>query len=301
MGAAYRALSDRAFRDRLRAAYALLARCRVCPQDCDARRITGHVGVCKSGVLPEISGIAIHRGEEPPIAGSRGTGAIFFARCNMICAFCYTAKSSIHGEGRRITVNALADAMLELAARGAHSIDLVSPTHFAPQILAATAIAARRGLDLPLVYKTGGYDSLAMLRLLDGVIDIYLPDLKFADEQRGLILGGAPGYVQHTKNAIREMQRQVGPLVTDSDGVARRGLLIRHLVMPGAEDDAISILRWIAQEIGPGTHVSLMGQYVPAHRAAHHAGLNQRLAPAAFARVEREMERLGLPGWSAPP
>jgi len=280
-------------------AYSLLSPCRLCPRECGADRLSGEEGFCRSGDQPKVASWTLHPWEEPPISGTRGSGTIFFSGCTGRCLFCQNYPISQLGVGNVVTVERLAEMMVELQRRGAHNVNLVTPTHFVPQILAALSLAVEMGLRLPLVYNSSGYESVEVLRLLDGVVDVWLPDAKYATDDVARRLSGLSRYVEHNRAALREMYRQVGDeLLLDGEGIAQRGLIIRHLVLPGGLAGTREVLRWIASELSPRVHVSLMGQYFPAYRAVGHPLLGRKLtteeyedALAAF--DEADLER----GW----
>lgn len=254
-----------------------LSHCTICAQVCNVNRLEGEIGVCRTGRLALVSSYGQHYGEESVLVGMGGSGTIFFANCNLACVFCQNYDISAYGIGRKITSRQLADMMLSLQTQGCHNINLVSPSHVVPQILEALALAADDGLKLPLVYNTGGYDALPTLKLLAGIVDIYMPDFKFADDETGKLLASAKGYATVAQAAIREMHNQVGDLVTDSKGIARRGIILRHLVMPGRLEDTRKIMKFLADEISPDTYVNVMGQYRPAHQAANYPELSRSL------------------------
>lgn len=247
---------------RVEAARAMLSPCRVCPRVCGVDRLAGEVGYCRSGLLPVVSSYGPHFGEEPPLVGKCGSGTIFLTGCNMRCVFCQNHTISQDRCGREITCEELAAMMVNLQEKGCHNINFVSPTHFMPQILEAILIAAEQGLQIPLVYNTGTYDSVETLRLLDGIFDIYMPDAKYGGDEVALSLSDAPGYVGIMKWAILEMQRQVGDLVVAS-GIAQRGLIIRHLVLPEGLAGSDEVCEFIAHTISTDVYVNIMDQYRP--------------------------------------
>ena len=279
---------------RVKSAYDLLSRCDVCAWHCPVDRRAGKLGVCKTGVRAKVSSYGPHMGEEDPLRGWRGSGTIFFTRCNLKCQYCQNHDISQTDAGDEVEPEDLAAIMLELQARGCHNINFVSPSHVAPQIMAGVLIAAQAGLRLPLVYNTGGYDSLEMLRLLDGVIDIYMPDMKYADAEIARKYSKIRDYPRVNQEAVREMHRQVGDLQIDEDGLAQRGLLVRHLVLPDDLAGTEAILRFLAEEISPNTYLNLMDQYRPAYRAHHYPELNRPLARDEYARAVRMAHAVGL-------
>ena len=276
----------------------MLAECCVCPRECRAERRDGATGACRAGLRPIISSYCPHFGEEPPISGKHGSGTIFFGLCNLRCEFCQNYQISQDlAEARRheCTVEELAGHMIALQRLGCHNINLVTPTHFVPQIVRALVIAARAGLHIPIVYNTNGYDHVEVLRRLDGIVDIYLPDLKYADADAAQRYSHIADYPTHARAALKEMMRQVGDrLETNGSGAARRGLLIRHLVLPNGLSGTEECLEWIATELSPNITISLMAQYFPAHRAMHHPLLSRRISMREYARALRTCERFGL-------
>ncbi|MCK9298006.1 4Fe-4S cluster-binding domain-containing protein [Methanoculleus sp. YWC-01] len=253
--------------ERARRAHEVLRDCVVCPQECRVNRIEDELGFCRTGLLPRVSSYSPHFGEETPLVGKNGSGTIFFAGCNMRCEFCQNYEISQCGAGYAVSNEDLAAIMLHLQERRCHNINLVSPSHVVPQILGAVALAAPRGLNVPLVYNSGGYDSVETLRLLDGVIDIYMPDAKYGRDDVALELSHAPGYTARMQAALKEMHRQVGDLVI-RDGLAVRGMIIRHLVLPGNLASSEIVLKFIAEELSRDSYVNIMAQYHPAWKAA---------------------------------
>src|SRR5712672_818616 len=261
---------------RVEALEALLERCTVCPRDCLNNRLNDEIAACYSGRLPVVSSYTAHFGEEPPLTGTRGAGNIFFGNCNLRCVYCQNYQiSQTHKEQIRneVTHERLAEMMLELQARGCHNINFVSPTHFAPQMARAILLAAAQGLRLPIVYNTNTYDSVEVLRLLDGIVDVYLSDLKYAENEAGYLYSKVRGYRECSQAAIAEMYRQMGDeLVYDQDGLLQRGLVIRLLVLPNDIGGVRESLAWIHDDLSPRVAVSLMAQYYPTNVA----GTNQR-------------------------
>lgn len=260
-----RLLREGGFPDRVRAACAALQDCDLCAWACHVDR-TQKIGFCRTGAEAIVSSAFPHMGEEDPLTGTHGSGTIFFAQCNLRCQFCQNYEISQEGEGRITSVEGLAEFMLRLQAVGCHNINFVSPSHVIPPIIAAVCLAAEAGLSIPLVYNTGGYDSLAGLRLLDGIIDIYMPDMKYADPVLAQRYSKILDYPAHNQAAVREMHRQVGDLQLDDEGIATRGLLVRHLVLPEGIAGTEAIVRFLAEEISPNTYLNVMGQYRPAWR-----------------------------------
>jgi putative pyruvate formate lyase activating enzyme len=264
---AYLALAaDGSLAQRVERARAGLETCRLCPRACGARRLDGHPGTCEVGRNAVVSSAFPHRGEEDCLRGTGGSGTVFFSGCSLRCAFCQNADISWHVSGSELEADELAAVMLELQDHGCHNLNLVTPTHVVPQILEAIAIAATGGLRLPVVYNSSGYDRVETLALLDGVVDVYMPDFKLWRAGTAARYANAPDYPDVARRAVAEMHRQVGPLRFGRDGLARRGVLVRHLVMPGLVDESREILRWLAREVSSDTYVNVMAQYRPAFR-----------------------------------
>jgi len=277
----------------------MLRECRLCPRECGVDRLDGERGFCRAGAEPIVASWNVHPWEEPPISGTRGSGTIFFSGCTGRCLFCQNYPISQLGVGNAVSVQQLAEMMLELQDRGCYNINLVTPTHFVPQILAALERAIEGGLRLPLVYNTSGYEKVETLRLLDGVVDIYLPDTKYADDETARCLSGFVRYVEANHAALREMFRQVGDeLVLDGKGIAQRGLIVRHLVLPNELAGTREVLRWIAENLSPRVHVSLMDQYFPAHEAVGHPVLGRKITAEEYEEALLAFEEAGLTnGW----
>ena len=279
----------------------MLRSCTVCPKDCGNDRLAGEIAACYSGRLPIVSSYTAHFGEEPILSGSRGAGNIFFGNCNLRCVYCQNYQISQtwkQQQRNEVTHERLAEMMLELQARGVHNIGFVSPTHFAPQMARAILIAARQGLRLPIVYNTNAYDSVEVLRLLDGIVDIYLPDLKYADSDAGFQYSKVRDYAVHARAAIKEMHRQMGDeLVFGEDGLLKRGLLIRLLVLPNDLAGIEENLRWIRDELSPRTAISLMAQYYATNKAAsddRYILLSRRISEGEWFEAVSLLEELGI-------
>jgi len=248
---------------RVEAALEELRDCHACPRNCGIDRLANEMKVCNTGRHAVVSSAFPHFGEEDCLRGHNGSGTIFFSLCNLRCVFCQNWEISQRKSGRELDAEQIANVALDLQKRGCHNINFVTPEHVAPQVVEAVAIAAKRGLRLPIVYNTSAYDALASLRLLDGIVDIYMPDFKFWERETAKRLAKAKDYPDRAREAIREMHRQVGVLRTSRDGLAKRGVLVRHLVMPGQGAEAAAIARWLAEELSPDTYLNVMGQYRP--------------------------------------
>jgi putative pyruvate formate lyase activating enzyme len=280
--AAYLALvENEELERRVEAAYRRLETCDICPRCCGVNRRAEELGVCRTGKEAVVSSAGPHFGEESPLVGRGGSGTIFLTWCNLQCQYCQNSSISQGGEGYPVTPQAIADLMLSLQRGGCHNINFVSPSHVVPQILAATLIAAQNGLHVPLVYNTGGYDSLETLALLDGVVDIYMPDMKYADAAVGERYSRVKRYPEVNQAAVREMHRQVGDLVTDERGIALRGLLVRHLVLPEGLAGTAAVVRFLAG-LSTNTYLNVMAQYRPCFHAHGLPPLNRRLTDAEY-------------------
>ncbi len=280
----------------------MLASCDICPLDCRVNRREGEIARCYSRYLPIVSSYCPHFGEEPPLIGTKGAGNIFFGNCNLRCVYCQNFQISQNYKAElknEVTFKRLAEIMLELQDKGCHNIGLVSPTHFVPQIVKALCIAAEKGLRLPLIYNTNAYDSVDVLRFLDGVVDIYLPDLKYSEEMDGYSFSKVKEYPQSARRAIKEMHRQVGgELLIDDDGLLKRGLLIRHLVLPNDLAGSESTLKWIAEELGRDTALSIMSQYYPTNKADSITLLSRHVRESEYDKVLELLDKFELEnGW----
>jgi putative pyruvate formate lyase activating enzyme len=249
----------------------------VCPRNCKVDRLSGEKGICQTGAKAVVSSYAPHFGEESPLVGSGGSGTIFFTHCNLLCLFCQNYEISHLGEGVETDAGQLTSMMVSLQRLGCHNINFVTPSHVVPQILAALPKAIEKGLTVPLVYNSGGYDSPETLKLLEGIVDIYMPDFKFWHRESAKRYAKAPDYPEVAQNAILEMHRQVGDLVVDDEGLAVKGLLVRHLVMPESLDETGEILRFLAREVSVDTYVNVMDQYRPCGRAYQCPPIDRRL------------------------
>ncbi len=262
---------------RAQEAYTVLEDCRLCGRECRVNRLEDvKRAVCRTGEKAVVSSFNAHFGEEDPLVGQHGSGTIFFTNCNLKCQFCQNYEISQLGEGREVSPEEIASMMLYLQGQGCHNINFVSPTHVIPQIMAALLIAAEKGLRVPLVHNTGGYDSLEALRLLDGIVDIYMPDMKYADGEVGRKYSKIKDYPKVNQAAVKEMHRQVGDLVMDERGIAQRGLLVRHLVLPNGLAGTTEIVKFLAEEISPETYLNVMAQYRPMYKAHKYPEVNRR-------------------------
>ncbi len=287
---------------RVRALETRLASCDICPRECHVNRLENELGFCHSGRLPIVSAVCAHQGEEPVISGSRGSGTIFFGNCNMRCVYCQNYQISQNWKrqkSKEMDYRTLAESMLYLQdALGCHNINFVSPSHFVPQLVRAVLEAVPMGLRLPLVYNTNAYDSVTSLKELDGIIDIYLPDLRYASDYWAKKFSQTEDYVVRARQAIEEMHRQVGDVILDESGLARQGLIIRHLILPNGLAGTDESLIWIAQELSPTVTVSIMSQYLPAHRAPKIPLLSRTISIAEYETVVSLLSDLGIEnGW----
>jgi putative pyruvate formate lyase activating enzyme len=282
-------------RERARRALGLLdGRCRVCPRLCKVDRLADRPGLCRVGRHAVVASHFAHFGEEDCLRGRRGSGTIFFSGCNLRCVFCQNHNISWQLQGDRVTPQRLAGMMLELQAMGCHNINWVTPEHVVPQILEALPLAVDGGLRLPLVYNTSAYDSPESLALMDGVVDVYMPDFKLWSSELARRYLAKRDYPEVARHSLREMHRQVGDLVLGADGMARRGLIVRHLVMPGLLDETQAILRFVADELGPDTYVNVMAQYYPAGRTGEFPEIDRHLYRSEFERALALADELGL-------
>ncbi len=271
-----------------------LANCHICPRNCGIDRTIGQKGYCQAPLLPKVALVSKHAWEEPPISGTNGSGTVFFSHCNMKCVFCQNHTISQQQEGIEISVSRLADIFLEQQERGCHNVNLVSASHFIPQIAEALTIAKQNGLTIPVVYNSNGYESIAGLQMLEGLVDIYLPDFKYWDETLGLQYAHTPQYPQTTMAAILEMRRQIPNDCLDTQGILQRGIIIRHLILPQHDKDSCLILDWIQQHLGAETMVSLLNQYTPMYQANQFKNLSRRLTTFEYQKVTEHFLQIGL-------
>ncbi|MFZ0134167.1 MAG: radical SAM protein [Desulfobacterales bacterium] len=279
---------------KIQAVREIMRACTLCPRRCTVDRLEGRTGVCNTGARAWVSSYAPHFGEEAPLVGQNGSGTIFFTHCNLGCLFCQNFDISHEGVGREVSAAELAAMMIDLQRTGCHNINFVTPSHVVGQILEALAIAVESGLRVPLVYNSGGYDRVETLRLLEGVFDIYMPDFKFWDPRVAETGCKASDYPEVARKALREMHRQVGDLVLDADNIARRGLLVRHLVLPHRMAGTRAVMRFIASDISPATYVNIMTQYRPCGRAAEVPGLGDYPGAKDFEDARRAAREEGI-------
>ncbi|GAB4127741.1 MAG: radical SAM protein [Ignavibacteriales bacterium] len=294
-------ISDDDFLERIDKAFLMLSHCNVCPHDCFVDRTNNEVGKCISGLLPIVSSYTLHFGEEPVLSGKNGAGNIFFGNCNLKCVYCQNHEISQNWKAEKqneISFQQLAEIMLALQNQNAHNIGLVSPTHFTPQILKSLFLAKKIGLRLPIIYNTNGYDSVAVLKLFTDVIDIYLPDLKYGNNTVGKQLSKVNDYFDKAKLSIKEMFNQVGDKLIYDDDVVLRGLIIRHLVLPSRLSESEKVLEFIAKELSPKVHVSIMAQYYPTHKAEKNFLINRKIIASEYDEVLSLLDKYNLEnGW----
>jgi putative pyruvate formate lyase activating enzyme len=281
-------------REKVNKAHELLKTCKLCPRKCNVNRLEGRLGVCKTGEKAYVYSYGPHFGEEAPLVGKNGSGAIFFSRCNLLCLFCQNYEISHEGQGEEVSDDELAGMMLSLQNSGCHNINFVTPSHVVPQILSAVEIAIKKGLSVPLVYNTSAYDRVETLKLLEGVFDIYMPDFKFWDPEIAKTMCKAKDYPEMARKAFLEMHRQVGDLVIDESGIARRGLLIRHLVMPEGLAGTRDIMRFIAQKVSPNSYVNIMSQYRPCGKAFEVKEISRQIYPEEYETALQEAKEEGI-------
>ncbi len=281
-------------REKISQSRRMLNSCRLCPRECEADRMSDETGECETGQNAWVSSFNSHFGEEPPLVGAFGSGTIFFTHCNLLCNFCQNYDISHEGIGEEVSAAQLAGTMVILQNAGCHNINFVTPSHVVPQILAALDIAIDAGLRLPLVYNSGGYDKVDTLKLLEGVVDIYMPDFKFWDSKVADLTCKAPDYPEVARQAVLEMHRQVGDLTINDAGIAERGLLIRHLVLPGGLAGTGQVMEFIAGKISGNSYVNVMAQYRPCGKAHHVDQLSEPLSGIEFERALNETRKAGI-------
>ncbi len=278
--------------------YKLLEKCVLCPHECKVNRTMGEKGFCGAGLEPIISSAMPHHGEEPPISGTMGSGTIFFSNCNMRCVYCQNFQISQEFEGHKNSIDSLAGNMFDLQASGCHNINLVSPTIWIPQIINAIYIARDKGLKIPIVFNTGGYDNPEIIKMLDGIIDIYMPDMRYSDNWMAKKYSSVKNYVENNRRSIFEMYRQVGDLLLDENGIAKKGLLVRLLVLPGNIAGSKETLSFLKEKISAEIFLSIMAQYHPEYKARNYPELSRNLTEIEYKEVTDHAARLELNnGW----
>ncbi len=294
-----RAAQSGRLRETLARLQSLLRACSLCPRGCGVDRTKDETGYCLTGAKARVYSFLAHHGEEPPLSGTRGSGTIFFSGCNMRCAYCQNHRFSQSREGREVFAQELAQIMLTLQARGCHNINLVTPAHVLPQILEGLALAIPQGLRIPLVYNTNAYERRQILELLEGIVDVYLPDMRYGSDDEARTVSDAADYLRYNREAVKEMHRQVGIAQFDRHGLIVRGLIIRHLVLPQDIAGTRTVLDFISRELSPETYVSLMSQYLPAYRALKDPRLCRRISKEEYRAAEEALEKAGLcNGWT---
>jgi putative pyruvate formate lyase activating enzyme len=291
--AAYKLLPPGALSEKIQEAEKILKECTLCPRECRVNRTSDEMGFCKTGNKPFIASWGPHFGEESPLVGRYGSGTIFLGNCNLGCLFCQNYSISHLGEGAEMSFDRLADIMLALQQGGCHNINFVTPTHQMPMILRSLQIASKKGLNIPIVYNCGGYESLHAIKLLEGIVDIYMPDFKYIDSQMAKKYSCAEDYPEAAKAAIKEMHRQVGDLIIDK-GIALRGLLVRHLILPDGIAGTSGIVQFIAEEISKDTYINVMDQYHPCYKAFDNPPLNRRITNKEYKEALRLAQEAGL-------
>ena len=271
-----------------------LSHCQVCPRNCGADRTAGQFGFCRAPYLPKVALVSRHDWEEPPISGTKGSGTVFFSHCNLGCVFCQNHDISQNGFGQEISIKRLAEIFLEQQTRGFHNVNLVSAAQFIPQVAKALKLAKEKGLSIPVVYNSNGYESITGLKMLEELVDIYLPDFKYWNDDLGMEYSRCPHYKKTAAAAILEMREQVGPDILDENGIMQKGIILRHLVLPGQYKDSMKILDWIKEDLGEDTFVSLMSQYTPMHQAKEIKTLSRKLTTFEYEKVVDHFFEIGL-------
>ena len=272
----------------------LYKNCSICPRNCRIDRTKGQIGYCQSGHEIKAALASVHMWEEPPISGSCGSGTIFFSGCNLRCVFCQNYTISSENSGKTISTERLSEIMLEQQARGVHNINLVTATHFIPSIIKAVQKAKNNGLKIPIVYNTGGYEKVESIKMLEGTVDIYLPDIKYFSSELSLKYSGASDYFSYASEAVLEMYRQTGNNIYDDNGIMKSGVIIRHMIMPSHREDSYKVLDWIRDNIGTEACVSLLSQYTPAYNAEKYKEINRKLMSLEYTRVIEHFFDIGL-------
>ena len=279
--------------------YDTLESCVLCPRKCKVNRLKNNLGFCKTGLKPKVFSYLSHQGEEPPVSGTNGSGTIFFSNCNMACAYCQNYEFSQLGQGKEIGCEELAEFMMELQKASCHNINLVTPTHILPQILKALSIAISKGLNIPIVYNTSGYELPQIIKLLDGIIDIYLTDMRYGDKNSAVKFSCARDYPKYNQLSVIEMFKQVGIAQFNNNDIIERGLIIRHLVLPNNTSSTEEIMKFVYKKISPDIHISLMSQYLPYHKAIHFKEIDRRLKYEEYEEAKSILDKYGLHnGWT---
>ncbi len=275
-----------------------LTKCELCPRRCGVNRTKGQKGFCKAGILPAVYSYFPHTGEEPPVSGNRGSGTIFFTHCTMSCVYCQNYSFSQLSNEKEITTKGLSEIMLSLQGHGCHNINLVTPSHFVPQILEALLTATREGLRIPIIYNTSGYELVDTLKLLKGVVDVYLPDMRYGDNENSKKFSDAPDYASINRDAVKEMFSQVGNLETDKHGIAKKGVICRHLVLPGNTASSEKIFKFLSGDISKEVYISLMSQYCPTYKADMFPEINRRISTREYEEAVNLLSKYELAnGW----
>lgn len=286
------------FENNIKKLYSMMDKCSICPRKCAADRNSGQKGLCNTADKIFIASSNIHRGEEPPVSADNGSGAIFFSNCVLNCVFCQNYPISQLGNGKEVSVEGLVGIMLNLQSRAVHNINFVTPTHYSAQIVKSVHAARKKGLKLPILYNCSGYENIETLKLLEGTVDIYLPDVKYSDDETAFKYSGVKNYVEINQTALKEMKRQVGDLTVTADGAAQKGVIVRHLVLPGNIENTKKALEFIAKELSESTFVSLMSQYHTAHKSNNFKELSRSLTKEEYEEAVNYLELFNLEnGW----
>jgi putative pyruvate formate lyase activating enzyme len=286
------------FKKNIEKLYSKMDRCSICPRKCGADRNNGQKGLCETADKIFVASSGVHAGEEPPISANRGSGAIFFSNCALNCVFCQNYPISQFGNGKKVSLEDLVDMMLNLQNRGVHNINFVTPTHYSPQIAKSAYIARKKGLRVPILYNCSGYEDIETLKLLEGTVDIYLPDIKYSDDEIAFKYSGVKNYVEVNRTTLKEMKKQVGDLMVDDEGAAQKGVIVRHLVLPGNIENTKKVLEFIAEELSKDTFVSLMAQYHTAYKSNNFKELSRSLTKEEYEEAVSCLELLNLGnGW----
>lgn len=287
-----------ALKAKIKQAYELLESCTLCPHKCKVNRIEGQKGICKTGIDPLVCSYMPHHGEEPAISGGKGSGTIFFSFCNLRCAYCQNYRFSQEGEGEAVAPEKLSEIMLSLQNRGCHNINLVTPTHVMPQILKALYLAVEKGLNIPLVYNTSGYELAEIIKILNGIVDIYLPDMRYTDNENAIKYSNAPNYPRFNQEAVLEMYKQAGENIFNENGIIQKGLIIRLLVLPNNISATQKAIQFISEKLSKNVYVSLMSQYHPYHKAHNYPEISRCISQEEYEETIHCLKEFGLEnGW----